>query len=196
MTGQRQLAERLEQYEAGQFARPGGDPLGQRHLPDERRHLDWLVSDLCRRLASAGQTGLRSQQLVAELGLRDARALRLLVAYARVHHRVHQIVGVPGNRYYWGDCRPELYRQVVEDCRRRGRCYLFLASLHQRQGVAETAAGMVFDWFAADHPVDDLAASLAITGKAADELLRAFRDHLEGEIRQLPSPTSPTDPPT
>ena len=160
--------------------RTPGDPLGQRGLPETRYGLDFLAQDLCRRLQAAGSTGIRGRQLVAELALQDTRALRLLVAYARVHKHVHQIVGVPGSRYFWGDCFEKgLYKQAIADCQRRGRCYFFIAALHGRQGTAMAAAQMVFDWFEQQVPPearrsDDLAALVAAEGVGVADVLDAI----------------------
>ena len=163
--------------------RRAADPIGLRGLPATRAELDNLAGELCGRLRIAGSGGIRSRQLVEELGLTDTRALRLLVAYARVHHHRHEILGVPGNRYYWGPVVPKLVSHVIADCERRARCYFFIAALHRREGTAMAAVQLMFDWFDTNVPAgsrraDDLAALTAAEGVGVSDVLDAFLERL------------------
>jgi len=172
------LSATASAYDKGTMRRPQADPLGYRKLPADRDRLNNMAEELCDRLATALGDGLTSRRLVVELGLESARALRLLVAYCRVWGGVHQIVGIPGDRYYWGDAKPGAYQQMISDCTRRGRCYLFIAALHRRQGVAMATAQMVFDWFAETKVSrelnDDLAALTAAEGVKIGDVFSAF----------------------
>lgn len=171
---QKPLAAHASAYERGQMDRPQGDPLGLRGLPRHRAGLDGLVRDLVATLQAAGH--LRSCQLVAALGIDDARALRLLVAYTRVHHGRHEIIGIPGEGYLWGES-PEAQLLAAKKARRMARCYLFISTLHQRQGVAMSAVGMLFDMmeYRVDRrPGDDLSALLAADGASIADALEVF----------------------
>jgi len=128
------LADEAREYTGGEKPRPKADPLGLRGLPERREDLDRLVDELCDRLRIAGEGGLRGRQLAEELRLGGCtRRLRELVAYAWIHRRIGQIVGVPGDRYYWGDARPELYARMADDEEQRGRDYFAIASIHRRE---------------------------------------------------------------
>jgi len=168
-------------YTSGRMERPQADPLGQRGLPAARRELDLLADSLCRRLPAAGSDGIPGRILCRLLDVPDTRALRLLVAYARVHLHVHQIVGRPGSGYVWGDVDSTggIYRRAVADNRRRGRCHFFIAALHSRQGPAMEAVQLVFDFMEHEVPADqrhndDLSALLAATGTDIADFLDAF----------------------
>jgi len=141
----RALAERADDYGPGadRLRRPPADPLGQRGLPDTRTELDALLADLCERLRVAGERGLPGPQLARELGLPGTRALRLLVAYGRLQRQVHQLVGIPGGRYYWGDARPELYERAIQDNERRGLDHLAIAGVHRRRPGGQLALDFV-----------------------------------------------------
>lgn len=167
------------------MSRPQADPLGMRGLPDRRDQLDRKADLLCVWLRGRGKTGLSGKSLASNLYLRDTRALCLLVAYARVHKHRHEIVGIPGQGYVWGDADSGtdasggIYKRAIRDAKRRGRCYLFIASLHGRKGVAMAAAQMVFDFMSTEgddgeRHTDDLAAMLALDGSSVADSLDAF----------------------
>ena len=165
----RHLAGNAAQYGAHGFERPKGDPLGLGGLPDGRDILDQMVDDLCYRLERAGKTGRRGQQMVMMLGLRNTRSLRLLVAYARVHLHRHEIVGIPGCGYVWGECDRAVYKRTITANMQRGRCHFFIAALHRRQGLAMAAVQMIFDFMEHEAPTseghnDELAALVASEG--------------------------------
>jgi hypothetical protein len=165
----RQLAGTASQYKRHEVERPKGDPLGLGGLPEVRDGLDYLVDDLCRRLASFGRDGIGGRWLANTLHLRNTRSLRLLVAYARVHLHRHEIVGLPGQGYVWGECDRAVYKKSILDNMKRGRCHFFIASLLKREGSAMAAVQMVFDWMEHEVPTsdrhnDELAALVASEG--------------------------------
>jgi hypothetical protein len=159
------------------------DPIGVRRLPDDRVALNALAENLCSRLDAARCEGIRGEQLVEELLLSGSRALRLLVAYVRVWGGVHQVVGLPGDRYYWGDHVPGLYERIERDCRRRARCYFYIASLHERKGSAMAAAQLVFDFCRQPSERgggDDLTALIAAEGVKPEDVVSKFVEILAG----------------
>lgn len=136
------LASHVHSYESGLLARPKADPLGQRGLPGDRAGLDRLVDELAERLRSAGEAGVRGEQLAEEMGLPyGTRSLRLLVAYAWVHRNLGEIVGVPGDGYYWGESRPELYGRQSGANETRARDLLFTARLWRRMAARHSCQG-------------------------------------------------------
>ena len=172
------LATRAEEYARRDRQRPAADPIGLRGLPEDREGLDRMLTELCARLKSAGKHGLKGLQLAFELGLgRDTRAVRELIAYARVHKRIHQIVGVPGSRYFWGDAAPDLYVRMIRHAERCGRDWFYLAALFRRQGLGDALAQQVFDFLRPDAG-DELAALVARDGADAGDVLEALLDRL------------------
>ena len=177
-----EMAETADAYDSGRLRRPEADPLGMRGLPVSRVPLDSLVNELCRRIHDAGTSGIAGKRLAADMGLRDTRALRLLVAYARVHRHLYQIVGIPGSGYVWGEADRDtpragtIYKHAIRDATRRGRCYLYIASLHRREGIGAGVAQMVMDWMSdrdadGERHGDELAAMLAIDGSTIADVL-------------------------
>lgn len=159
--------------------RPPADPIGLRGLPTFREDLDRLVTSLCARLEAAGSNGVRGKQLVEELRLRDARALRLLVAYTRVHQHNRNIVGVPGCRYYWAPAVPRLVAKMIRDARWRARCYFLIAAVLEGHGVASSMVQLMFDFMSVNVPAekrraDDLAALMAAEGVTPEIFLDTF----------------------
>jgi len=126
--------------------RAAADPLGFRRLPTDRAGLDDLLRELCRRLIVARGEFLGGGHLATSMGLRDTRALRLLVAYGRVHHRIREIVSIPGSGYCWGTFRPELYESGAAQFRRMGLCHLFVAGLLRRRAPAVEFAQLALDF--------------------------------------------------
>lgn len=179
MIAPRRLAGNAAQYNSRGLQRPKGDALGIGGLPAERDKLDYLVDDLCRRLTSFGRDGIGGRWLANTLRLRNTRSLRHLVAYARVHCHRHEIVGIPGSGYIWGECDPSAYKAAIRDNMKRGRCHFFIASLHKRQGTAMSMVQMAFDFFEhqAPHAVrhdDELAAMIAAEGATIGHFLDAL----------------------
>jgi len=151
-------------------------PLGVRGLPAVRAELDAMVTDLCSRLAAAGDGGIRGSQLAEELGLEgNTRPVRLLVAYARTHHHRHEILGVPGEGYYWGPAvGPEAARRIANMARRMGRCWFFIGSLLKREGAAMATVQMIFDFMQTapgSGEYDDLATLVAAEGTSVAHVL-------------------------
>lgn len=175
------LARRASAYSADGKRRPAADPIGMSGLPDTRGGLNTLLLNLCERLASAGGRDLAGKQLAEELGLRDTRCLRLLVAYGHVHHRLRQIVGTPGSGYCWGDLRPEVYSEMAAASRRMGLCFLFNASLYSRRPAAIEMAQLTLDLAeksARQEPdqvgTDELTAWLTTEGTTHADLVEAM----------------------
>jgi len=150
-------------------------PLGLRGLPRTIEVLDAYEGALCSRLRSAGGHLVPGKRLFLELQLEDARALRLLVAFAHVHRRRWQIVGVPGSGYCWGPDNPEAVKTMIAHARRMGRCWLHSSALYRGGDVAATAAGWLFDWMAEPSAVsgtpDELGAMVAAEGGGIGDVL-------------------------
>ncbi len=98
-------------YQRGRARRKAADPIGVSGLPETRNELNGLLLELCNRLAAAGGQKVSGKRLVLDLGLRDERTLRLLMAYGHVHHRIRQLVGIEGSGYVWGDLAEGAYEQ-------------------------------------------------------------------------------------
>jgi len=108
--------------------------------------------------------------------------LRLLVAYAHVHHRIRAIVGVPGSGYCWGPNRDKVYEVMAAHARRMGRCFFFSAALYGRGTPAVEAAQMVLDFVSTRQPSgqtpDELASMMQAEGVKVEHVLSAIIDHL------------------
>ena len=167
------LADLAQAYRGGNLKRPAADPIGMRGLPRDRAALDALLARLCDRLKSTRDAGLRGRQLVEELSLTDARALRLLVAYGRVHRGVDEIVGLHGDGYYWGPTAPVARDHAVRQADRMGRCWFFLRTLLARGGAAMAIAQAVFA-FAQPGNSDDLGALIAARGIQPADVLSSM----------------------
>jgi len=150
----------------------GEPPLGLRGLPLTREALDAMAADLCARVQSAGGRSVSGIRLAQELrlltphGRDDARAVRLLVAYCRVWLRRHEIVGVPGEGYFWAPNNPDKTRRIIRLAGRMGRCWFYISALLRREGAAMAMAQMVFDFAKSAQPGsrDELAALVAAEG--------------------------------
>lgn len=161
--------------------RAAGDPLGLRGLPESRGELDEKLRDLCRTLIYARGEFLTGPWIVRRIGLRDTRALRLLVAYGRVHHRIRQVIALPGAGYCWGEYRPDLYDSCASQARRMGLCHLFIAGLLKRRPPAVEFAQLALDFVREsgkrpDHtvPADELAVWMSAEDLTAADVLDAM----------------------
>lgn len=163
-----QLPDSAAPYNRRTRRRAQADPLGRGGLPDTRTGLDHLLVDLCRRLRAAGPPGLGGRRLAEDLQLPDTRALRYLVAYGHVHHRIRQIVGIPGHGYVWGDASPEIYRTQAAACHQMGRCHLFLSMLYRRRPAAVQMAQLVLDFVR--HGDEEARSSGGQSARQPDEL--------------------------
>lgn len=178
-----ELAAHAREYDEGK-RRPPADPLGREGFPRHRDALDLMVRQLREYLEPAADDGVTGLRLAgAILDTADTRRLRLLVAYARVHSHVHQIVGLPGQGYVWADSGTEAGRATldaaVERAAQMARCFLFIAALHRRRGAVMAAVQMVFDFMQhdvaeGDRRTDDLAALFAAEGASIEKFLDAF----------------------
>ena len=146
-----------------------------------------MVDQMCQRLKEAGSmTGKRLALETFHDYSADNRQLRLLVAYARVHRHIPEIIGIPGSGYSWANPTTPAGRAALRKAagyaRHMGRCFLFIAANHQSGGVAMTAAQMLLDWFnASEQPTqhhDDLANLIAAEGADAEALINALFDQL------------------
>jgi len=168
--------------------RPKGDPIGRRGLPSGRIALDGLLARLRILLVAAGSEGIQGERLAAALELaKGTRALRALVAYGQVHHHIHQIVGVPGKGYFWGDCVEGLYKRMARSCEKFGRDYFYKGALMKRQGLAMATVQMVFNFMEHEVPAarrfnDDLAALVASEGVTVADVMNA----MVGSLRETP----------
>jgi len=174
------LADRAADYGPDR-PRPAGDPLGERGLPLDRPALDALVTGLCDRLQVAGPDGVKAGMLVASLGVRDSRSLRLLVAYARVHHRRREIIGVPGDRYYWGPWVPETARREARRQERMGRCAFFTAAL-LRGGSSAAALAQLTLGLVRRGDGDDLAALVEREGLTLRDLIAEMASRIDKPV--------------
>ena len=179
------LPDNATEYIDGRFQRASADPLGYAGFPKHRAGLDSMVYDLCRWLENVGLTGLGGKKIAEHFWPQnsDPRKTRLLVAYARVHCHRHEIVGIPGQGYVWGDLDPDIYKKAIIDNEQRARDYFFIAALHRRQGVAMSAAQLVLDFMEHNVPAesqhnDDLAALFAAEGTSIADFLDAFMQRL------------------
>jgi len=165
--------------------RAPADPLGMRGLPEDREALDETLRDLCRRLIAAKGEFLGGGYLAGSMRLTDTRTLRLLVAYGRVHHRIREIVSMPGEGYCWGAFRPELYDAGAAQFRRMGLCYLFSAGLLRRKAPVVELAQLALDFVKqsrgpdqATTPFDEFDAWMAgediSAGDVLDAMIKAF----------------------
>lgn len=164
-----------------QRERASADPIGLMGLPTRRELLNNVVVDLCYRLACSYRW-LPGKRLAMELRLQDTRALRLIVAYAHVHHRIRAIVGVPGSGYAWGPNDPDTYAVMAAHARRMGRCHFYNAALYGKGTPAVEAAQMVLDFVGQDQPhgetPDELAAMIQAEGVRIEHVLSAIIDRL------------------
>jgi len=170
------LAAHAKEYEREHNPRPSADPIGLGGLPDRREDLDELLLELCRRLIATGARSTSGKRLVEEFNgrLRDTRSLRELVAYGHVHHRLRQIVGVPGSGYVWGDCNPIVYETMSVNARKMGRCFLFNSALYKCRPLAVEAAQLLLDFAAPDRQGDqgdELSALMAAEGVGIEQVL-------------------------
>jgi hypothetical protein len=154
------------------------DCLGMRGLPTSREAVNGLVTELCRRLEAAGGEIVPSATLVDGLRLQDARALRLLIAYARIRCNRFQVIGQPGSGYLWGGDDAAAYTAASKRAYWMGRCYIFLYSLYHREGAAVALAQLPLlaigdpSVTGADAPAtDDLAALVAVRGVSLGQVL-------------------------
>ncbi len=184
------LARYASDYGAGGKApcgggrkRPAADPIGTGGLPDSREDLHRLLLNLCERLIASGGEFVRGPKLAAELEIPDTRSLRLLVAYGHVHHRLRQIVGLPGAGYCWGDLRAGVYEDVAAMSRRMGLCFLFNASLASHKPAAVEMAQLALEfaeesgWLAggaAPAINDEVSAWLSTEGVSHSALIEAM----------------------
>jgi len=174
------LATTAAEYRARKGpVRPGADPLGVAGLPEARGDLNCLLLDLCHRLVVAGGAFILGRRLVQELRVENERALRLLVAYGRVHHHIRPIVGIYGQGYCWADLADKptaVYALARGQAVATARCHLFLSTLFGRDDGAMGLVQMVFP-FAANDPADDLAALLTAKGIGHEQVLEAMIAH-------------------
>jgi len=106
-----------------------------------------LLHNIANRLETAGTTGLPGARLAADLGLPGTRPLRAVLAYGRVAYRIREIVGLPGNGYFWGPAWPEVYAIAARMADKMGRDFFYLATLYS-EGSAETSMAQMFLQFA------------------------------------------------
>ena len=169
----------------GLCGRYPADPIGMGPIPSERSSLDFLVEKLCKYLKNLNGSTVNGKHLSLELFNEvNTRALRLLVAYARVYHHIKEIVGVPGSGYAWANLQTErgqkLLTQAILQAKQMGRCFFFIAANHKHDSTAMTAAQMVFDWFKSggaiskDEPGDELSALVNSQGIGVADMLEAL----------------------
>ena len=134
-------------------------PLG-RGLPESIEELHGLVQGMCRTVQGQGGAWLLGAALAERLGLPSTRAVRALLAYARVAYRITEIVGLPGSGYAWGPANPEAYTVMAGHARRMGRDWFFLGALYGEGDAAENMAQMLLDFASSAHQ----RAALAVAG--------------------------------
>lgn len=173
-------------YLSGEDRKPA-DPIGMRGLPNLRSALNALLVQLCRRVISAGPRGVTGSRLATELCLHGTRPIRLLVSYGHVHHRIRELVGLPGSGYFWGSLNAALYGSMREHAKRMGRAWFFLSSLYGRGSTAVEAAQLMLDFVshAGDQagcqgtpPRDELEILMASEGVKIEHVLSAIMDQL------------------
>ncbi len=165
----------------GRKRRAGADPIGVGGLPPTRAELNAKLRELCNRLAAAGGKFVGAKRLIGELGLKDTRTLRLLMAYGRVHHRIRELVGVEGVGYCWAGgpaAPPNVYGQAAAIARRKGLCSMFLASLYGKTPAAVAMAQMALEFSGGLEGLgcDELDAWMAGENVTPAKLIEAFVD--------------------
>jgi hypothetical protein len=170
------LAQCADDYEDGE--RPAADPIGCRGLPATRGGIDRLLISLCERLIALGGGMIKGKQLATELRLPCTRSLRQLVAYGHVHHRLREIVGMPGEGYVWGPMRPGIYEVIAGNARKMGRCFFFNSTLYKKGRTAIEAAQLLLDFVGDAQPSqdrhgDELAAMVRAEGVTVEDVLSA-----------------------
>jgi len=176
------LPDRAALYHTNKSARrPSSDPIGLCGLPDNRRELNQLLVELCRRLLAAEGRRVRGPRLAESLGLAGCRALRKLVAYGHVQHHLRQVVGLPGQGYCWAPLAAgDVYRAASRQAARLGECHFFLATLYGRQPPATQIVQLIFDFARPVPPAEDapLRALLAARGVGPEQLADAMIQQL------------------
>lgn len=175
------------QYNRG-LTRAPADPLGLPSFPQFRTELDAMAGRLCDRLKDSYRQWVGGDLLSREMfGQSCTRTLRLLVAYARVHLKIVEIIGKPPCGYIYAEQNTDwgevLLADAVERATVMGRSWLYIAGLHRRKGAAMAAAQMVFDWVQHHVPddqrrTDELAAMFAAEGVGIGEILDAMASRL------------------
>ena len=171
----------------GRQRRVCADPIGLDGFSDSRGAVDGMVTILRNRLFLAAGQPVKGRDLARDLfGDDDTRKVRKLVAYARVHKHVYQIVGVPGLGYLWANPQTEHGRaalaNAIEASMQMGRCFFYIAALHRREGAVMSAVQLIFDFM--EHSGegqgrnDELAAMFAAEGATIEGFLDAFMGHL------------------
>ena len=160
------------------------DPFREKQF--DKVTMDRLSQAICDRLQAAGERGVGGRQLADELRLSGPRQLRRVIAHARVQLHRHEILGLPGDGYFWGPSNPGLSRRVREIASRMGRCHFFISSLIGREGVAMSMVQMVFDFMETSPAAgearhdDDLAALVAAEGVTLTDFLDKFITRVAG----------------
>jgi len=179
------LPDKADAYRGrNRIKRHPADPLGLAGFPDTRRALDAMVLMLCSDLRITGGRVLAGVEIARRLfDGDDTRRVRHLVAYARVHKRIHQIVGTPGSGYVWADPATEagcdLLATAIDSATQMARCFLFIAALHRRQGGTMAAVQMVFDFMQHNVPEDERRSDDLATMFAAENVsIAGFVDAL------------------
>lgn len=182
------LPDHASAYGPGKRSRVPADPIGLHGFGNDRRSVNAMVTLLCQDLRIAGGQPVKGKFLARQLfGTEDTRPVRKLVAYARVHKHMFQIVGVPGTGYLWADPKTAWGRDAlhtaIDAAMQMGRCFMFIASLHRREGAMISAVQMIFDFMEHNVPEgerrnDELAAMFAAEGATIEGFLDAFMAHL------------------
>lgn len=178
------LAEQVQSH----APRARADAIGARGLPDRRYDLDELVVRYVAWLIAEPDI-VRGRDVAAELGLPGTRAVRALTAYARVHHRIADLVGLPGAGYCWAHNVPRSRDRAARAARRNGLDDLFLAALYEgrRPGAAIGQMALRFTGSLPAEVDEDTGEAVAYaTVAAADhgETLTAMLVDLVSELRQ------------
>jgi len=163
---------------AAGVVRVAADPLGVRGLPWTRRELNQVLRALCARLICAEGAWWPGERLARSLRLRGTRAVRLLCAYAHVHHRMRELVGLPGQGYVWGPYCPRATEAASRLAHRMAVDDLFLASLYDGKapGVAVAQLALQFTGHVDLSEGGDGAAWLALERPSATAVLESVID--------------------
>ncbi len=164
-------------YARGQISR-AADPIGLLGMPNDRESLDRLLLELCNRLAAAGGGMLSAKRLVEDLGIESDRALRLLMAYGHVRHRIRDLVGIEGSGYTWGALNPDAYAAAASVAKRKGLCALYLAALYSKVSPIVQICQLALDFKTGDQKTDEVDAWMAAEDVTPATLCEAFVDTL------------------
>ena len=135
---------------AARKLRPRGGIFG-RGLPRDGESMHALVVELCHRVRSRAGRDVSGKQLAEEMGLQGPRAVRQLLAFARVGYGLQEIIGQPGSGYAWGPAAPDKYKRFAGHAAKMGRDWLYIAALYGEGDAEANMAQMLLEFASTAH---------------------------------------------